>query len=78
MFSTGMIYPEGTNEDWKWVYSPIITMSKEEQKQYPVPGKSGEYYETRLGVDVAERYPNNQFREVCKRVGIAKEVEVNG
>tara|TARA_R110002073_G_scaffold38161_2_gene109673 strand:+ start:1798 stop:2289 length:492 start_codon:yes stop_codon:yes gene_type:complete len=77
MFSTGMIYPEGNEEDWEWVYSPIITMNEEESKQYPIPGKPGEYYQTRLGVDVSERYSKSDFREVCKRVGIAKEVEVN-
>mgnify|MGYP003644307048 FL=1 len=76
MFTQGMIYPEGTKEDWKWVYAPIIQISKKDQKEYPVPGKPGEYYETRLGVDVAEYYESNQFSDVCKRVGVAKEVEL--
>lgn len=76
MFTKGMIYPEGTKEDWKWVYAPIIHISKKDQKEYPIPGKTGEYYETRLGVDVAEYYESNQFADVCKRVGVAKEVEL--
>jgi hypothetical protein len=76
MFSTGMIFPDGTKDSWEWVYAPIITMNKEEQKQYPIPGKEGEYYETRLGVDLAERYKHDDFRTVCKIVGIAKEVEI--
>ena len=78
MFSTGMIYPEGTKDEWQWVYAPIINIPTEEQKNYPVPGKPGEYYESRLGVDVAEYYPSDKFAEVCKRVGVAKEVEVDG
>jgi hypothetical protein len=76
MFSTGMIFPEGTSEDWEWVYAPIVTMDEEERKQYPIRGKEGEYYETRLGVDLAERYRKDDFRTVCKIVGIAKEVEI--
>ena len=78
MFSTGMIYPEGTATEWKWVYAPIIDIPKEEQKEYPVPGKTGTYYETRLGVDVAEYYESTEFADVCKRVGVAKEVETDG
>ena len=78
MFSTGMIYPEGTPNDWKWVYAPVINIPKDEQKNYPIPGKPGEYYETRLGIDVAEYYESTQFADVCKRVGVAKEVETNG
>jgi len=76
MFTSGMIYPEGSKDDWEWVYAPIINIPDDEQKQYPVPGKPGEYYETRLGVDVAERYKSSQFADVCKRVGVAKDIEV--
>ena len=39
-----------------------------------IPGKEGEYYETRVAVDMAERYMHDDFRSVCKRVGLAKEV----
>jgi hypothetical protein len=76
MFTSGMIYPEGNKDDWKWVYAPIINIPDDEQKEYPVPGKPGEYYETRLGVDVAEYYESTQFADVCKRVGVAKDIEV--
>ena len=72
MFSTGMIYPDGTPQSWRWVYAPIIHMEEEEQKKYPVPGKPGEYYSTRIATDVAEYYEPEQFKEVCKRVGMAK------
>jgi hypothetical protein len=74
MFSTGMIYPEGTTEKWNWVYAPIIEVPEEEQEKYPIPGKPGEYYTTRLATDVAEYYVPTDFQEVCKRVGMAKNV----
>ena len=74
MFTNGIIYPEGGLTDWVWVYAPIVELSEEEKKDYPVPGKEGEYYETRVAVDVAERYDHKDFRSVCKRVGLAKDV----
>ena len=77
MFSTGMIYPDGTKDDWKWCYAPIVEISKEEQKKYPIPGKPGEFYPTRLATDVAEYYDNDDFKSVCKRVGMAKDVSLD-
>jgi hypothetical protein len=74
MFTHGIIYPEGSLLDWQWVFAPIVKLNEEEKKQYPIPGKEGEYYETRIAVDAAERYDHKDFRGVCKRVGLAKEV----
>ena len=50
-------------------------MIEEEKQNYPIPGKEGEYYETRVAIDMAERYNSKDFRSVCKRVGLAKEVD---
>ena len=74
MFSTGIIYPVGSEEEWEWSYAPIVELSKEEQKEYPIPGQAGKYYETRLAKELAENYPSSDFRSVCKRVGLAKDV----
>jgi len=75
MFATGMIYPEGTKDKWNWVYAPIVDVPEEEKEKYPVPGKPGEFYTTRLATDVAEYYKPTEFQEVCKRVGMAKHVD---
>ena len=77
MFSTGMIYPDGTRDDWKWCYAPIIEMTEEEQKKYPIPEKPGEFYPTRLATDIAEYYDSNDFKGVCKRVGMAKDIPLD-
>ena len=74
MFTHGIIYPEGKLTDWQWVFAPVVKLTKEERKKCPVPGKDGEYYETRIAVDQAERYGHKDFKTVCKRVGLAKEV----
>ena len=74
MFTHGIIYPEGGLTDWQWVFAPIVKLTEEEKKNYPIPGKKDEYYETRIAIDMAEKYDHKDFRSVCKRVGLAKEV----
>ena len=75
MFSTGMIYPEGTKDEWNWVYAPIVEVADDEKEKYPVPGKPGEFYTTRLATDAAEYYKPTDFKEVCKRVGMATDIQ---
>lgn len=75
MFSTGMIYPEGTPDSWNWVYAPILEINEHEKEKYPIPGKAGEYYTTRIGTEVSEYYKPLEFQDVCKRVGMAKHAE---
>ncbi len=50
----GVIYPEGSEESWVWRYAKVVDVPKEEQKQYPIPGKDGEFYDTKLDVENAE------------------------
>ena len=33
----GMIYPMGDRNNWNWAFSPIIKLSKDEKKKYPIP-----------------------------------------
>ena len=74
----GMIYPMGDKDNWNWVFSPVIEISKEEQRKYPVPGKENEYYEQRIGVDIKdgmELFGELEYLEACKKLGITKDIE---
>ena len=76
--SKGMIYPMGHKEKWYWVFSPIVKLSKEERKKYPIPGTKDEYYEQRLGVETVDgmkRFGKLQYLEACKEMGITKDIE---
>jgi len=73
MFSDGVIYPSGHHTNWNWSFSPIIPISKEERENYPVPGKDGSFYDTRLATEQSKVFAHTQFREVCMSVGIAKD-----
>ena len=68
----GMLYPEGTKENYDWVYSPVVKIPKDEQIKYPIPERDGEYYQTRLGVELSERFPRDKFVDACKRMGVAE------
>tara|TARA_R110001592_G_scaffold21149_3_gene85828 strand:+ start:656 stop:1135 length:480 start_codon:yes stop_codon:yes gene_type:complete len=57
----GMLYAEGTSESWNWKVAQVINMEGDERLQYPVPGKTDEYYTSRLDVDNAKTYDNDNF-----------------
>ena len=68
----------GDKDNWIWVFSPIIELSGEEQKEYTIPGKSGEYYESRLGVEPVDGmvlFGQHEYLEACKKIGITKDIE---
>ena len=71
VFQTGILYPEGTPEDIVWVYSPVVTIDEEDRQKYPIPGKDGEFYQTRIAVEASERY--TEFQAACKRMGAIAE-----
>jgi hypothetical protein len=74
MGKLGIIYPEGTLEDWKWKYARVVDVGKDEEMKYRIPDKPGEYYETKLDVDNAEIFGRLEFLQACKAMGIAREV----
>ena len=81
MGKRGMIYPQGSVNEWVWKYASIIEISKEDQKDYPIPGKDGEFYETKLDVEAAVTYKSTEFIQACEDMGILeeyKEDESNG
>jgi hypothetical protein len=66
----GMIYPEGNIEGWKWCYASVIQISEEEQKNYPIPNKEGEYFTSKLDVENSQKFDNNKFHEACIAMGL--------
>ena len=73
MGKLGMIFPEGNLESWSWCYAKNIEIPEDEQKNYPIPGKDGEFFSSRLDIENAQRYENNQFMEACKAMGVIKD-----
>lgn len=73
--AVGMIFPEGDHLDWHWKFAPIVKMDEEEQKQYPILGQPGEFYETRLGIELGQVFDKNNFPGAIAAMGVVKEEE---
>ena len=70
----GIIFPEGNVDQWVWKYATLIEIPKEEQEQYPIPDKDGEFYTEKLDVENATTYGQYEFLEACKKMGITMEL----
>ena len=66
----GMIFPEGSVGNWKWCFAKIVEIPEEDREKYPIPDKEGEYFDSRLDIDGAEKFANNAFHKACIAMGI--------
>jgi hypothetical protein len=58
----GLLYPTGTSRsDMQWEVAAIVNIIGEDREKYPIPGKTDEYYTSRLDVDNAEKFKINEF-----------------
>mgnify|MGYP001228644696 CR=1 FL=1 len=67
MGQLGMIYPEGTTDNYVWKYAKVIDISEEERPKY-------NNYSQRLDVDNAETFEQQDFMGACKAMGITKDL----
>ena len=65
----GMIYPEGTKNNWNWKLAEVRKLSKEEQKDPQYQG-----HEHTLDVENATEYGQHEFLDACKKMGIVKDL----
>ncbi len=71
----GMIFPDGTNkDDWGWSVAKEVDLTEEEQQKYPVPGKDGEYYKSRLDMENIRIFEKNKFEMACETLGLIKDI----
>ena len=68
----GIIYPLGDKLNWKWAVASVIIIPLFERMNYPIPGKEGEYYETKLDVENAKMFEQNEFLNACKELEMVK------
>ena len=70
MGELGMIFPEGTPEEYVWKYAKVVDVPKEEQHKY-------DNYDKRLDVENAETFGKNEFMKACKAMGITENIKQN-
>ncbi len=78
MGKRGIIYPKGTQNNWDWNYAKVVDISKEEQKNFPVPNQEGKYYSSRLDVENAMVFEWDDFIGACEEMGITADLINNG
>ena len=71
----GIIFPEGDAEHWVWKYAQVVEVPKEEQKNYPILDKEGEFYTEKLDIDNAKAFGQYEFLKACKKMGITTEIK---
>jgi len=77
----GMIFPEpikGAGKDeWMWTVVKAIPVKEEEKEKYPIPGKSGEFYENRMDMKNLKRYDKLCFMDAAEYLGMFSKPVVN-
>ena len=68
MGELGMIFPEGTPEEYVWKYAKVIDVPKEEQHKY-------DNYDKRLDVENAQVYGKFEFFKACQDMVIIKDLK---
>ena len=63
----GAIFPEGTHDEFKWSYVPIIDIEPEKREDI------SEEYSRRFAVELKEQFEKYQFLTACKKLGAIDE-----
>ena len=66
----GMVFPEGSLEKWGWAVASIIDIPEDEQKNYPIPNKDGEFYTSKLDIENCKRFEKNEFDKALIDMGV--------
>ena len=74
MGAKGIIFPEGSPDNWYWKYAEVVQIEQEEQLDYPIPGEEGKFYTEKLDVENATSFGQYEFLEACKKMGITMDV----
>ena len=67
----GLIYPEGTEEDWHWRFAKVVGVEKGQEDKY-----GG--HTSRLDIEGAKTYNSDEFLKACIDMGITKEIKDEG
>ena len=74
MGKLGIIYPEGSVENWKWRFASVVEVEEDEKESYPILDKEGEFYTEKLDVEHAMEFGQYEFFKACEKMGITTEI----
>ena len=70
MGKLGIIYPEGSVENWGWRFASVVEVEPDEVESYPIPNEEGKFYTEKLDVKNAMKFGQYEFLEACQSMGI--------
>jgi Zn ribbon nucleic-acid-binding protein len=70
MGKLGIIYPEGSVDNWKWRFAVVVEVEEDEKESYPVLDEEGKFYTEKLDVENAMEFGQYEFMLACKAMGI--------
>jgi len=69
MGKLGIIYPEGTKDNWVWKFAEVRKLSPKEKTEPKYMG-----HEHTLDMENAKEYGQHEFLDACKDMGIIKNI----
>jgi len=69
MGKLGIIFPEGSKNNWNWKFAEVRKLSSEEQKDPKFEG-----HEHTLDLENAKEYGQYEFLDACKEMGIIRDL----
>jgi hypothetical protein len=67
----GMIFANGpSSDDWGWSAVRAVPVLEEEKSKYPIPGKTGAYYDWRIDMSTIKNYHERDFIEALTYIGV--------
>ena len=67
----GIVFPDGESADkWGYRFAEEIAIPEDEQKEWPVEGKDGEFYKARLDIENSKPYESFQFSDAISNLGL--------
>jgi len=70
MGELGMIYPEGTSDEYEWKYAKVVDIPEEERAIY-------DNHTKRLDVENAMSFKKDEFLKACETMGITQRLNNN-
>ena len=70
MGKLGIIYPEGSVDNWKWRFAVVVEVEEDEKESYPILDEEGKFYTEKLDVESAMEFGQYEFMLACKAMGI--------
>ena len=70
----GMVFLNGSSEyNWTWSAVKAIKVEEEEKIKYPIPGKSGKYYEYRMDMENIKHFGERGYMDALSYIGLLPE-----